>query len=402
MTVKEGHLAVTATAPVSGPPCPPLFTFSGALNDKDMAAGCGDEIRWNKTANGWPDYNTMMIWGHMMVEHKKKQGLAKMLIFCDNASVHMNLELNHLFSQHNIRLFGLIPSSTHATQPLDLVFFGLIKPMMDAIAKKSKQTLRYSNICIIWLQAQNELVRRFKLKNKSMLTDGFHASGIYPFNPSKSLAKTAYSSIVYKPAAEDIAAAAEVGKLAGKMEKDEILKSCENALQEGVTGASSIFQPLAERSILEQQLLGANKKRKVELPLDPQARAVHFLATHSYTSESFALAEKAKAAAAVAAATQKAAKEAAAVAKKIQTAADEAARKAARAAEAEARRVQKELVNVAKEERKAEREAARLAKQAEAPKAVGLPKAAVKIPRAAEPIPEYGPPKKIKKIKLNI
>ena len=202
MQVKEGHLAVTATAPAVGPACTPLFTFSGVKNDKDMAAGCGSEVRWNKTPNGWPDYNTMMTWGHMMVEHKAKQGLEKMLIFCDNAGVHMNQELNHLFSQHNIRLFGLIPSSTHATQPLDLVFFGLIKPMMDAAARKDRAILAYSNAAKYWLKAQKELERRVNLRTgppQSLLSDGFRAAGIYPFDPSKSLAKTAYSTAVYHP-----------------------------------------------------------------------------------------------------------------------------------------------------------------------------------------------------------
>ena len=123
-------------APAKGPPCPPLFTFCGKLNERDMCKGTTNGTRWNKTPNGWPNYETMMVWGHMMVEHKAAQKLEKMIIFCDNADVHMNLELNYLFSKNNIRLFGLIPSSTHATQPLDLCFFGLIKPKIESLAAK--------------------------------------------------------------------------------------------------------------------------------------------------------------------------------------------------------------------------------------------------------------------------
>ena len=111
----------------------------------------------------------------------------------------MNQELNHLFSQHNIRLFGLILSSTHATQPLDLVFFGLIKPLMDKFAREDRVTLCYSNAAKYWLKVQKELKRRVKLgagPPQSLLSDGFRAAGIYPFDPSKSLVKTEYSTAV--------------------------------------------------------------------------------------------------------------------------------------------------------------------------------------------------------------
>jgi DDE superfamily endonuclease len=118
-SVKDGHICVIMCAPVKGPPCQPLFCFAGSENERDMAKGTGEDVRWVKTANGWTDSQALFTWDHMMVAHKEKLGLAKMLIFCDNADTHMNVELNHFFSKHNIRLFGLIPSSTHATQPMD-------------------------------------------------------------------------------------------------------------------------------------------------------------------------------------------------------------------------------------------------------------------------------------------
>ena len=328
MQVKEGHLAVTATAPAAGPACTPLFTFSGVKNDKDMAAGCGSKVRWNKTPNGWPDYNTMMTWGHMMVEHKAKRGLEKMLIFCDNAGVHMNQELNHLFSQHNIRLFGLIPSSTHATQPLDLVFFGLLKPMMDAAARKDRATLAYSNAAKYWLLSQKELERRVSERAgppQSLLSDGFRAAGIYPFDPSRSLAKTAYSTAVYQPTPEEIAEAAAVGKRAGQLEAAEIKAAVEDALMGKATGASLIFAPLSEAGIKEREKLAGKKKKAIVEPRTPAERAVFFQETHSFTSESFAKATAAKAAALAAVEAQKQAKAAATAAKKVADAAAAAA-----------------------------------------------------------------------------
>jgi hypothetical protein len=359
-----------------------------------MAPGCGEEIRWNKTPNGWPDYSTMMTWGHMMVAHKKKHGLDKIMIFCDNAAIHMNLELNHLFCQNNIRLFGLIPSSTHATQPLDLVFFGLIKPMMEYLATKARVVLSESNVARFWLLAQKELDKRRREQGKSILSDGFRAAGIYPFDPSKSLAKTAYSTAIYQPTEGEIEEAREVGKLAGKLEAAEINAAVEAALTGKVTGAAIVFAPLSEAGIEERvKLGGAKKKQKVE-PRTAAERAVHFQESHSYTSVSFAKAQAAKQAAAEAEEAQKAAKAAALAAKKIADAAEDAAKKAARAADKAEREARKQLEDEAMAQRKAQRAAAKAAKAARPPKPAAGPKPAVKRPRVEDAPAVYGAPKK--------
>ena len=393
-SVKVGHIAVTATAPAVGPAVTPLFTFSGVKNERDMAPGCGEDIRFQRTINGWPDYRTMMTWGHMVVAHKKKQGLDKMIIFCDNAAVHMNLELNLLFCQNNIRLFGLIPSSTHATQPLDLVFFGLVKPMMETLATKSRVVLSESNVARFWLMAQKELDKRRREQGKSILSDGFRAAGIHPFDPSKSLAKTAYSTAVYQPTEEEIEEARDVGKRAGKLEAAEITAAVEAALAGKVTGAAIVFAPLSAAGIEERIKLGGEKKKPMLEPRSPDARAKYFMETHSYTSESFARAHAAKVAAEEAAEAQKAAKAAALAAKKIADAAEDEAKKAARAADKAAREAKKLQDEEAMVQRKAAKAAAKAAKAAAPPKPAAKPKLAVKRPRVEQEKVEFGPPKR--------
>jgi hypothetical protein len=383
LQVKEGHLAVTATCPAVGPACTPLFTFSGVRNDKDMMEGCGSEARWNKTPNGWPDYSTMMTWAHMMVAHKAKRGHEKMIIFCDNAGVHMNQELNHLFSLHNIRLFGLIPSSTHATQPLDLVFFGLIKPMMESFSQKDKAVLAYCNAAKYWLMAQKELERRVKQRAgppQSLLSDGFRAAGIYPLDPSRSFAKTTYSTAVYKPSAAEVAAAKEVGKRAGQLEAAEIEASVQDALMNRTTGATLLFAPLSEAGIKEREMLAGKKKKAFAEPRTTAERAVYFQETHSFTSESFAKAATAKAAALAAEEVQKKAKAAATAAKKVADAAAAAAAAVVKAA-TDAEKLAKRK---AEEQAKLDRAAIRAAKAAAAAaklaaKGVPKPKAPPKV-----------------------
>ena len=252
-----------------------------------MCKGTTNGTRWNKTPNGWPNYETMMVWGHMMVEHKAAQKLEKMIIFCDNADVHMNLELNYLFSKNNIRLFGLIPSSTHATQPLDLCFFGLIKPKIESLAAKDTILLTSFNIASYWQKAQTQLIQRSKEVGKSVLQDGFHASGIYPFNPSKSLPKTTYSTSVLQPTPAAVTLAKQAGTAAGKLIAADVQQACAESLAGHVSGASMTFLPLSQKGIAEREKL-AGKKKKNPLPLDEAERAKYFMATHSYTSASFA------------------------------------------------------------------------------------------------------------------
>ena len=393
-TVKDGHICVMMCAPVEGPPCQPLFCFAGSENERDMAKGSGEDVRWVKTPNGWPDAKALITWGHMMVAHKEKQGLEKMLIFCDNADTHMNVELNHLFSQHNIRLFGLIPSSTHATQPLDLNFFGLVKPMIEDIASKENVLLTSFNVAYYWTKAVKELQRRRAQSGKSLLTDGFKAAGIYPFDPTKSLPKTAYAQAVYQHKPAEVQHAAKVGKLAGDLEVADIEQVLDDGIAGKVTGATMALQPLSERAKEERiKLAGQKRKRKgeAEEPMDDKQRAEYFLSTHSYTSEAFgrkkAASEKAAADEAAAVAERKVARAAEKVVKDVQ--AEEA--KKARLAKKAAKAKEREAAAAAADARKA----ARLMKKA----AKGMPAApqaavAGKRVRKAEEQVEFGPPKK--------
>jgi hypothetical protein len=406
MTVKEGHIAVTMTAPARGRACTPLFTFSGQSNTKDMARLCGNKARWNKTPNGWPTYESTMVWGHMMVAHKRDLKLDKMLIFCDNADIHMNSELALLFVSNDIRLFGLIPSSTHATQPLDLNFFGLIKPKLDVFARQKNVLLKAENVVFHWLEAVKALEHSCQQRGDSLLTSGFKAAGICPFDPSKSIAKTAYAEAVYKPTAAEVEAARVAGKAAGKLQKAEIIKCIEDSLAGRVTGAAMLFKPLSEAGIEERKKL-AGVKKAPEQPADAGARAVFFLQRHSYTSETFAQGVLDK---------QKAEADAAA-AKAVKKALDASVRAAKDAAEQAAKNERKRMKEekrkaaAAVAEAKAQRKAAKEAGEGQKGGGMGLQGAVkgvdpkkkvekrVKRTRQEEVPAEFGPPKRKRAMK---
>jgi hypothetical protein len=165
---------------------PILWTVKGSedqLAPNDYLIGTKLRSRVNRTHNGWPDTNTVIIWAHMMVEHKKERGLEKMLIFCDNAGIHFNDEVNALFASNNIMLFGLIPASSGYTQPLDLKHFGLVKPKLESLALKDGVLLTPFNIAYYYEIACVQLEENARKHKRSVLSAGFHDAGIYPFNP---------------------------------------------------------------------------------------------------------------------------------------------------------------------------------------------------------------------------
>jgi hypothetical protein len=396
-SVKEGHICVMMTAPAVGKAVQPLFCFAGDKDVRDMAKGTTTEVRWCKTGNGWPDTKAVLTWGHMVVEYKQKHGLDKMLIFCDNADTHMNIELAALFAKHNIRLFGLIPSSTHATQPLDLNFFGLIKPMMETMASKAVVTLTQFNVASFWAAAVKELERRRGQKGESLLTGGFRAAGIVPWDPSKTVEKTKYAQSVYGHTADQKARARKVGELAGKLELEAIQKAINESLTGKVVGASIILDPLSEKAKLARIEL-AGKKRKsgadVPEPTDEAKRPEYFLQQHSFTSES-----RAKKIAALDKAKQEdaEAKEAKAVAvakKKQQRLEDEEKAAKDRAVKKKAIDERKVAENAAKQVR-AQARAAKKAKKAAAAvaKAAKKQKPVKAQPEVAAQKYEFGPPK---------
>jgi len=108
-----------------------------------------------------------------------------------------------------------------------------------------------------------------------------------PFNPSKSLPKTAYSTSVLHPTLAALTLAKQAGTAAGKLIAADVQHTCADSLAGHVSGASMAFFPLSQKGIAEREKL-AGKKKKNPLPLDEAERAKYFVSTHSYTSESFA------------------------------------------------------------------------------------------------------------------
>jgi len=88
-----------------------LFTFSGVEENKDMCKGAPNSM-WQRTPDGWADATTWVLFAHELVAEKKRRGLKKILLFVDNAKIHLSFAVIRLFVDNDIQLFGLIPAGT--------------------------------------------------------------------------------------------------------------------------------------------------------------------------------------------------------------------------------------------------------------------------------------------------
>jgi hypothetical protein len=161
---------------------PALFTFKGKENPTDMAKGAPGSY-WNKTYNGWPDETTLRMWGDLMIKTKKDRGLEKMLIYVDNAGMHMDLELCAKLAQNKITIVGLIPSATSKMQPLDRAFFGGLKKKLESTATRLRVLRCNQTIAMLFETVVRELEETASKNRTSVLGHGFRVSGLVPWNP---------------------------------------------------------------------------------------------------------------------------------------------------------------------------------------------------------------------------
>jgi len=240
-------VAATITAPAEGPMMEILWTFGGKVNSKNMCEGTSNS-RWNKTSNGWPDDETFLIWAHMVLAHKKKHNLDKMLIFVDNAAIHFNDKVAALFAANKIMLVGLIPSSTGYTQPLDRCHFGCVKPALEGLCRADNEVLTEFNVAKYYERACKQLEDNARKQGKSILSAGFKLAGIVPFNPEATAAGTAAADARLAPTAEQLARAKKVGAAAGKRLVAGALDVINAAFEGRVPEAVVALQPLSAKA----------------------------------------------------------------------------------------------------------------------------------------------------------
>lgn len=148
-------------------------------------AGC----RYNRTKSGWFDMGTFEDWfiSTLLPRLKKLPGVK--VVIGDNLTSHINLEVLKACEENNIRFVCLSPNSTHLTQPLDVVYYGLTKREWRKILtlwkeeNKSMTNLPKDQFPKLLKQLVDYL---YADKKKNMIS-GFKKTGIIPLDRTKVL-----------------------------------------------------------------------------------------------------------------------------------------------------------------------------------------------------------------------
>ena len=122
-------------------------------------------------------------------------------MFVDGAKVHISIEAAEYCATNGIYLYVLYPNLTHITQPLNLVFNGLIKNMY---CQEMRQWV-FDNMGKHY--DKFHFIKVFeKTFNKSAMgrnaAAGFEKAGIYPWVPSKADTVKLFVSKLYDPREE--------------------------------------------------------------------------------------------------------------------------------------------------------------------------------------------------------
>ena len=181
---KLGHISVTLCAPAEGAPLPLLFCFKGERADFNYAHDSRLGDAFIMTSKGWATTGTYFKFAQMFIEHMKKNGIAKALLYSDNADIHINQEINEMLVKASVTAVGLMRAATHKHQPLDIGGIQNIKKKMRPWAKKNRVPYKKENVMQIFGAAFDEVIKARRQEGKSFLQLAFLRTGLWPWNPS--------------------------------------------------------------------------------------------------------------------------------------------------------------------------------------------------------------------------
>lgn len=186
-------ISLLACIRADGTALPPALIYkgdSGTLQDtwvEDISPN--DEAFFATSTKGWSCDILGLNWLERVFQRftRQKAGNRRRLLVVDGHSSHVNLKFIDRCDNLRILLLVLPPHSTHRLQPLDVSLFaplatfytnGLNRPIFHSLGMicMSKRAF-WSVFFPAWQQAFSE-------KN---VTSGFEKTGIWPYNPSRTL-----------------------------------------------------------------------------------------------------------------------------------------------------------------------------------------------------------------------
>lgn len=182
---EKATLTVLFIASASGKMPPPMILFNlKNIPKKEILQNIPKDWGVGFTEGGWMNAESFCnciknVFYKWLVDNGVK---FPVVVYADNHSLHVSLELLKFCQEKKIELVGLFPNSTHILQPLDVSLFHLLKEKYRAVLRQ----WRVDNNVIDFKKSMFAPVLHLALTDSDYSTaiiHGFKTCGLYPFDP---------------------------------------------------------------------------------------------------------------------------------------------------------------------------------------------------------------------------
>ena len=194
------HISVHCCINAAGGVIPPMIIFSKGMPGGRFVSNGPINATYSCSLSGFMDRELYTEW---FEKNFLKYAVAErpLLLIQDGASSHISIQLIDLAIANDIILLCLPPSTTHITQPLDVVVYRKMKAELSKVMNQSKM-LRSD----LWVSKRNfASVFKIVFENTfsiALCTEAFRKCGISPFNPN-AVSKEMINKTSVAPAAHE-------------------------------------------------------------------------------------------------------------------------------------------------------------------------------------------------------
>lgn len=170
-TYKGDHITLIACISAVGNAIPPTIIFTGkTVEDMDP---CGFDITC--AASGWVDTKIKKNWFENFLKYTATPD--PRILFIDGHTSNFDIEIYNLAKLNNVTIIQFPSNSTHLVQPLDLLFFRLLKDGVRkelSDARKNKKEIKKCDIPQLLEDPWRKATCRGTIRKS------FELSGMYP------------------------------------------------------------------------------------------------------------------------------------------------------------------------------------------------------------------------------
>ena len=122
----KSQITLIACGNAAGTVFPPMLIFKGERLNHEWTDGEVPNTLYGMSENGWIDQELFFYWlKDMFLKHIPPE--RPVMLIMDGHSSHYTPEAIRVAAQEGVIVFCIPPNTTHATQPLDVSFFGALK-----------------------------------------------------------------------------------------------------------------------------------------------------------------------------------------------------------------------------------------------------------------------------------